>query len=107
MLIRKTNKRFYVCKDFIKILYKFLFIKINGEIFNIGSQRNYKVKYIIKKIHSSIGKGIPKYGKIKLEKMNLYLFPDLTKLKKIIKFRNETKIDVGLKKTINYYQNEL
>lgn len=104
----KQIRNFMYVKDFIKILYKFLFIKINGEIFNIGSQRNYEVKYIIKKIHSSIGKGIPKYGKIKLRKDEpLNLFPDLTKLKKIIKFRNETKIDVGLKKTINYYQNEL
>lgn len=104
----KQIRNFMYVKDFAKMLYKFLFMKINGEIFNIGSQRNYKVKFIINRIRSLIGKGNPKYGKIRLRKDEpLKLFPNLTKLKKFIKFRNETKIDKGLKNTINHYQNEL
>ncbi len=101
-------RNFMYVKDFSKILYKFLFIKINGEIFNVGSQRNYKVKFIISKIRSLIGKGNPKYGRIKLRKDEpLNLFPNLTKLRNLFKLRNETKIEDGLKKTIYYYQNEL
>lgn len=104
----KQIRNFMYVKDFSKVLYKFLFIKTNGEIFNIGSQKNYEVKFIINRIRSLIGKGNPRYGKIKLRKDEpLNLFPNLIKFKKFIKFRNETKIDVGLKKTISYYQNEL
>ena len=104
----KQIRNFMYVKDFSKVLYKFLFMKTKGEIFNVGSQRNYEVKFIINRIRSLIGKGNPKYGKIKLRKDEpLKLFPNLTKLKKFIKFRNETKIDEGLKKTINYYKNEL
>ncbi len=104
----KQIRNFMYVKDFSKVLYKFLFIKTNGEIINIGSQKNYKVKFIISRIRNLIGKGNPRYGKIKLRKDEpLSLFPNLIKFKKFIKFRNETKIDEGLKKTISYYQNEL
>ncbi len=104
----KQIRNFMYVKDFSKVLYKFLFMKTNGEVFNIGSQRNYEVKFIINRIRSLIGKGNPKYGKIKLRKDEpINLFPNLTKLKKIIKYRNETKIDEGLKKTIYHYQNEI
>ena len=101
-------RNFIYVKDFTKILYRFLFLKNSGEIFNIGSSKNYTVKFIINKIQNLIGKGSPRYGRIKLrndEPLNLY--PSLSKLKKFVKLKNETKIDEGLKKTIYYYQNNL
>ena len=65
--------------DFSKILYKCL-LKISGEIFNIGSSKNYKVKFIISKINQLIGKGSPRYNKIKLRKDEpLNLYPKLKK----------------------------
>ena len=104
----KQMRNFIYVKDFTKILYRFLFIKINGEIFNVGSTNNYKVKFIINKICSLIGKGSPKYGKIKLRKDEpINLFPNLIKLKKLFKLNKETKIDEGLKKTIHYYKKNL
>ena len=91
--------------DFIKIVYKCLFIKVSGDILNVGSANNYKVRYLINKINRLIGKGCPLYGKIKLrddEPLNLY--PNLKKLKKFIKLDREINIDDGLKKTIYFYK---
>ena len=53
----------------------------------------------------NINKGFPNYGKIKLRNDEpFHLSPDLNKLKKFIKFRYETPIEKGLKKTILYYK---
>ena len=47
----KQMRNFIYVKDFTKILYRFLFFKTNGEIYNIGSSKNYRVKFIIDKIY--------------------------------------------------------
>ena len=101
----KQIRNFMFVDDFSKILYKCLFLKISGEIFNIGSSKNYKVKFIINKINQLIGKGSPRYNKIKLRKDEpLNLYPKLKKIKRYIKFKRATKIEFGLKKTIFYYK---
>ena len=88
--------------DFIDILYKCLFIRAKGEIFNVGSCKNYKIKFVIDYIHKLIKKGLPKFGFIKLRKDEpLNLYPDLKKISKHIKLRNEITITEGLKKTIS------
>ncbi len=98
-------RNFMYVKDFSKIVYKCFFLKINGEILNIGSSKNYTVKFIINKIKKIINKGFPNYGRIKLRNDEPFnLSPDLNKLKKLIKFRYETPIEKGLKKTILYYK---
>ena len=92
-------------KDFSKIIYKNLFLKINGQILNVGSMKNYRVKFIINKINKLIKKGSPQYGQIKLRKDEpLNLYPDLSKLTKYIKLNNQTTIEDGLKKTISYFK---
>ena len=50
-------RNFMYVKDFSKIVYKCFFLKINGEILNIGSSKNYTVKFIINKIKKIINKG--------------------------------------------------
>ena len=97
-------RNFIYVKDFVSVVYKSLFIKISGKIINVGSNRNYSVKFVINRITKIIGKGSPMFGKIKMRKDEpLELFPDLTKFKKFINLRNEIKINSGLKQTIKYY----
>ena len=101
----KQIRNLIYVKDFSKIIYKSLFFKINGQILNVGSMKNYRVKFIINKINKLIKKGSPQYGQIKLrtdEPLNLY--PDLSKLIKYIKLNNQTTIEDGLKKTISYFK---
>ena len=102
----KQLRNFFYVNDFSKIVYQALFLKAGGEILNVGSSKNYKVKFIINKINKLIKKGIPQFGQIKLRKDEpLNLYPSLNKLKKYIKLNNETNIEIGLKKTISYYKN--
>ena len=99
------TRNFIYIKDFTKILFKCLLLKSNGFILNVGSSKNFKVKYIINKIKRLTKKGFPKFGKIKMRKDEpKILYPDLTLLKKNIIFNEETKIENGLKKTIAYYK---
>jgi dTDP-glucose 4,6-dehydratase len=101
----KQVRNFIYVKDFSKIIYKCLFLRINEQILNVGSLRNYKVKFIINKINKLINKGFPQYGQIKLRRDELLnLYPDLSKLNKYIKLNNQTTIEDGLKKTISYFK---
>ena len=101
----KQLRNFIYVNDFSKIVYKSLFLKTNGEILNVGSSKNYKVKFIINKINKLIKKGSPQYGQIKLRKDEpLNLYPSLNKLKRYIKLNKETSITTGLEKTISYYK---
>ena len=98
-------RNFIYIEDFIKMIFKCLFVESHGLILNIGSTKNYKVKYVINKIKKLVNSGYPKFGKIKLRKdepKNLY--PDLSLLKKTINFKEEIKIENGLIKTISYYK---
>ena len=61
-------------------------MKTNGEILNVGSSKNFKVKFIINKINKLIKKGSPQYGQIKLRKdENRIIFADITKSKKLLR----------------------
>lgn len=78
--------------------------KSKGQIFNIGSGKQIKVKEIINKICKIVGSGEPKFGKIKIRKDEISkLYPSINKAKKILKWKPIIELDDGLKKTINYY----
>lgn len=80
--------------------------KTSGEIFNIGSGKPIRIKDLILKICKLVGSGKPQFGKIKLRKDEIkYLFPSIKKAKKLLKWRPLIDINVGLKKTIKYYEN--
>jgi nucleoside-diphosphate-sugar epimerase len=79
--------------------------KNNGQIINLGSGKPIMIKDIILKICKIIGSGKPQFGKIKFRKDEINnLYPSITKAKKILKWTPRVKINLGLKKTINYYK---
>ncbi len=101
----KQLRNFFFIKDFVSVIYKCLEINANGQIINVGSHKNYTVKFIIDKINQIIKKGSPQYGKLKLRKDEpLSLYPNLSKFKKLFNFKKEIPIDIGLKQTIKYYR---
>lgn len=100
----KQIRNFLYVNDFVLAVYKSLFIKVSGKIINVGSKKNYTVKEVVNRIIQIIGKGLPIFGKIKMRKDEpLKLYPDLTKFNKFINLKKEIKINMGLKKTIEYY----
>ena len=97
---------FIYIDDLIKAIMKVLSNRnINGEILNIASGKPIKIKNVILKICNIVGYGNPQFGKIKFRKDEiLRLFPSITKVKKILKWKPVVDINLGLKKTIKYYK---
>lgn len=97
-------RNFFYLEDFLKVLLKCLTLKTNGEIINVGSSKNYSVKFVINTICKIIKKGTPKYGMLKLRKDEPFnLYPDLSKLKRLLNLKKETPINKALNTTIKYY----
>lgn len=100
-------RNFLYVEDFCTAIYNCLKKNPCGEILNIGSEKSYKVKYIINKIKRITSGGKPLFGKIKLRKDEQEkIFPSLKKSKKFLGNYEKTKIETGLKKTLRFYKNE-
>ena len=97
---------FLYIDDLINIIFKILKNKkSNGEIINVGSGIPISIKKLIKKICKLSKGGNPEFGKIAFRKDELLkLYPNLSKLKKIINWHQGISLEEGLKKTINYYK---
>ena len=86
----------------IKVLKK---KKLSGEIINIGYGKPSKVKEVILNISKIVGLGKPKFGAIRLRKDEiLKLYPKNTKAKKLLNWKPKINLNLGLKKTVNYYK---
>ena len=78
--------------------------KTEGEIINIGSGKRLTIKVIIKKILRYYKSGNPQFNKIKLRKEEqMKIYPSLSKINRIIKWKAKINFSEGLKKTIQYY----
>ena len=99
---------FLYIDDAINAIIKILKNKeIVGEIINIGSGKPSKIKSIIIKICKIVGSGKPNFGKIKFRKDEISsLYPSIFKAKKIINWKPRIDLNLGLKKTINYYKSK-
>ena len=81
--------------------------KTNGEILNIGSNKPIRIRELIHKICYLVGSGKPIFGKILMRKDEIMvLYPNTNKAKKILNWRPKISLNIGLKKTINFYKNE-
>ena len=59
------------------------------------------------KICNLVGTGRPIFGKILMRKDEITaLYPNISKAKKILDWRPKISLNIGLKKTINFYKNE-
>ena len=79
--------------------------KASGKILNVGSGKPIKVKKVINLVKSKIKSGKIKFGSRKYrpgEVMSQY--PDLTKIKKTIKWKAKTSLTSGLNTTIRYFK---
>jgi dTDP-glucose 4,6-dehydratase len=78
--------------------------KVDGEILNIGSGKKLKIKNIINKILRYYKTGNPQYNKIKLRKEEqMKIYPSLSKISRMLKWKAQINFSQGLKKTIQHY----
>jgi UDP-glucose 4-epimerase len=76
---------------------------ISKEIFNLGSKNNLTVNEFSKLVEQSLDFDIIIKQKPKLNVENSIFKPDLKKSEKLLGFTSKTKINDGLRKTINWY----
>ena len=76
-----------------------------GQIFNIGSGYGVSLKQIIDSTKKFFKKGRPLFGKIKSRKdENKEIIADISKIKRILKWKPKVKFKLGLKRTLKYYK---
>ena len=81
---------------------------ISGEIINIGYGNPENIKKTILKICKIIGFGKPEFGKIKIRKDEInILYPNISKVKKLLKWKPKINLNKGLVKTIKFFKNEI
>ena len=81
---------------------------INYGIYNVGSGSPISVRKIIKIINNYIKKGSPVFGKIKMRSDETkILYPCISKISKVYKWKPKTNIFSGLKKTIKHYRKNI
>ena len=81
--------------------------KIEGEVFNISSGECILIRTVIENICTLTNAGKPQYGKIFYRpKENMALYADISKANKLLQWKPIISLVEGLKKTINYYEND-
>ena len=100
---------FLYIDDFVNLILKIIKTKeIKGGVFNVGFGKPISIKHVLKIIEKKIKFGKVKYGKIKMRKdEQKVLFPNIKKIKKFYNWYPKTKLDLGLKKTIKFYEKEI
>ena len=96
---------FLFVDDFSELIKKIIQTKkISYGVFNVGYGKPHKVKNIINLIQKKIKKGNPLFGKIKMRKEEMKCtYPDIKKIKNKYSWKPKTNINLGLRKTINFY----
>ncbi len=102
----KQLRDFLYVDDLIYLIFKVFENKNSkGEIFNIGSGKPQSIKKIINLIRNKIKKGRPNFGKINLRNDEiLKIYPNISKAKKILNWRQNISFRIGLNKTIKFYK---
>jgi dTDP-glucose 4,6-dehydratase len=101
----RQYRDFLYIDDLIDVIFLILKnSKTEGQIINIASGKIIKIKKIIKKILRHYKSGNPQFNKIKLRKEEqIKIYPSLYKIKKIIRWKAKVNFSEGLKRTIQYY----
>ena len=100
---KKDKREFLYVDDLVQILKKLISSKINKQILNIGSNKQYFIFDIIKKIiHFNKSQKKVKF----LNSINTPKLPilDNSKLYKLINIKKKYDLNYGLKKTYLYYK---
>ena len=78
-----------------------------GNIFNIASGEPVSIREMTEKIRTLTGYGKPQYGEVPYRiGENMSLYANISKAKRILKWESSTSLDIGLKKTIDWFVND-
>lgn len=102
----KQYRDFLFVDDLMTVIFKCFYNKQSiGEIMNIGTGKPHNIKKVILFIRNNIKLGNPVFGKIPLRKDEiLRLYPDISKVKKILNWDPRTSFQKGIKTLIRHYK---
>ena len=102
----KQYRDFLFVDDLMTAIFKCFYNKQSiGEIMNIGTGKPQNIKKVILFIRNNIKLGNPVFGKIPLRKDEiLRLYPDISKVKKILNWDPRTSFQKGIKTLIKHYK---
>ena len=102
----KQYRDFLFVDDLMTAIFKCFYNKQSiGEIMNVGTGKPQNIKKVILFIRNNIKLGNPVFGKIPLRKDEiLRLYPDISKVKKILNWGPQTSFNKGIKTLIRYYK---
>tara|TARA_B110000037_G_scaffold216704_1_gene276324 strand:- start:260 stop:1165 length:906 start_codon:yes stop_codon:yes gene_type:complete len=101
----KQYRDFLFVDDLMTAIFKCFYNKESrGEIMNIGTGKPNNIKKVILFIRNNIKLGNPVFGKIPLRKDEiLRLYPDISKVKKILNWKPYTLLHKGIKTITRHY----
>ena len=101
----KQYRDFLFVDDLMTAIFKCFYNKQSiGEIMNIGTGKPHNIKKVILFIRNNIKLGNPVFGKIPLRKDEiLRLYPDISKVKKILNWKPYTLLHKGIKTITRHY----
>ena len=83
--------------------------KVKGEIFNLGTGKQYSINEVVKTVKEITGSKIkPEYGKIKLgqtEPKNW--LADISKIKRLLNWQSKNNLKGGLQKNIDWFKENM
>jgi len=102
----KQYRDFLFVDDLMTAIFKCFYNKQSiGEIMNVGTGKPQNIKKVILFIRNNIKLGNPVFGKIPLRKDEISkLYPDISKVKKILNWDPRTSFQKGIKTLIRHYK---
>ena len=103
------TRDFCYIDDVVEVIIKAATSKAaKGHVINIGSGKPVLVKDVVKKVMALTGGGRPIFGSHPYRKNeNMKICADIGLAKRILKWKPRTNIDDGLRRTIDYYKNNM
>lgn len=81
--------------------------EIEGNVFNVASGKAVSIRTMIEKVCELTGYGNPQYGEVSYRNgENMSLYANISKAKRKLNWEPTTSLDIGLKKTIDWYDND-
>jgi nucleoside-diphosphate-sugar epimerase len=81
--------------------------EVEGDVFNVASGIPVSIREMVEKVRNITGSGNPQYGDVPYRNgENMALYANISKAKRLLNWEPTISLDIGLKKTIDWYVND-
>jgi nucleoside-diphosphate-sugar epimerase len=81
--------------------------EVEGDVFNVASGIPVSIREMVEKVRNITGSGNPQFGEVSYRNgENMSLYANISKAKRILNWQSTTNLDIGLKKSIEWFAND-